>query len=270
MRRFGALLLALALLAPACAPAAQERGLLVFAAASLSDLMPRLGERFQERTGIRVEFHFAGSSSLVTQVTKGSPADVLVLAGRGPVRALQDRVAWTVDVATNRLVLAARSEYARTHRTGWPRSLCGGGVERVALADPTIAPAGRYGQQSLEKLGLWECLQPKLVPALDVRAALALARTGAADVAVVYSTDAGSYPGIEVLAVLPDDSHEPILYPAVLLKGALHEAEGRSFVEFLQSEEAREAFERAGFRTPGSQASGRPRPAAPGPVGSGQ
>lgn len=260
MSRLGGLLLALLLLAPSCASRAPERGLLVFAAASLSDLMPALGEAFGRERGVKVEFHFAGSSSLVTQVQKGSPADLLVLAGRKPLDAVREQVDTVVDVAGNRLVLAASAEFARAHRDGWPRALCGAAVRRVALADPATAPAGRYGQQSLRSLGLWDCLQPKLVPALDVRAALALARNGSTEVAVVYATDAASFAGIQVLDVLPDDSHDPILYPAVLLKTARNPEDGRAFLEYLQDEPAREAFERAGFSTASRQPAAGSRP----------
>lgn len=251
MTRLAGLLLVLLLLAPSCAPKVPERGLLVFAAASLSDLMPALGEEFGRPRGVKVEFHFAGSSSLVTQVRKGSPADVLVLAGRKPLADLEGQLATVVDVAGNRLVLAAAEEFARANKDGWPRALCGAAVQRVALADPATAPAGRYGQQSLQELGLWDCLQPKLVPTLDVRAALTLARNGSAEVAVVYASDAGSFPGVQVLGVLPDDSHDPILYPAALLKTARNAEEGRAFLQFLTSEPAREAFQKAGFTTPG-------------------
>lgn len=250
MRRLTGLLLALFLVAPSCAPRAPERGLLVFAAASLSDLMPALGDSFGRSRGVRVEFHFGGSSSLVTQVRKGSPADVLVLAGRKPLEALEGQLESVVDVAGNRLVLAAARDFAEAHREGWPRALCGAAVRRVALADPATAPAGAYGRQSLQVLGLWDCLQPKLVPALDVRAALTLARNGSAEVAVVYATDAASFPGVQVLEVLPDDSHDPILYPAALLKTARNLAEGRAFLGYLRGAEARAAFERAGFLVP--------------------
>lgn len=250
MTRLAGLLLVLLLLAPSCAPKVPERGLLVFAAASLSDLMPQLGEAFGKPRQLKVEFHFAGSTSLVTQVRKGSPADVLVLAGRKPLEDLGDAVATAVDVAGNRLVLAASDEFAQANRDGWPRALCGAAVQRVALADPATAPAGRYGQQSLKVLGLWDCLQPKLVPTLDVRAALTLARHGSAEVAVVYATDAGAFPGIQVLDVLPDDSHDPIRYPAALLKSAPNAEDGRAFLQFLTTEPAREAFQRAGFTTP--------------------
>lgn len=250
MRRLPGLLLALLLLAPSCAPKAPERGLLVFAAASLSDLMPRLGETFGKERDVKVEFHFAGSASLVAQVRKGSPADVLVLAGRKPLDDLEDQVDTVLDVAGNRLVLAASAEFARANAEGWPRAVCGAAVRRLALADPATAPGGRYGQQSLEELGLWDCLQPKLVPTLDVRAALTLARNGSAEVAVVYATDAASFPGVQVLDVLPDDSHDPIRYPAALLKTAPNSEDGRAFLQFLRAEEAREAFETAGFTAP--------------------
>src|SRR5207248_7801439 len=62
--------------------------------------------------------------------------------------------------------------------------------ERVAIGDPSAVPAGVYAREALQRAGLWDALQPRIVPCENVRAALAAVESGAAEAAIVYATDA--------------------------------------------------------------------------------
>jgi len=106
-----------------------------------------------------------------------------------------------------------------------------------------------YARQSLESLGWWKALQPRLVPAQDVRAALRLVEMGEADAGIVYATDTkvpGQSSKVMVVAMFPSDSHEPIRYPIALCNDAKPGA--ADFLRFLRSPEIEKVFQQAGFQ----------------------
>ena len=113
---------------------------------------------------------------------------------------------------------------------------------RMAIGQTQSVPAGIYGREWLEKAGLWDALMPHLAETDNVRAALALVARGEAPLGVVYATDAAAEPGVRVVYHVPDDMHDPILYPAAALTGA-----GAAFMAFLQGAEARAVFAAHGF-----------------------
>jgi molybdate transport system substrate-binding protein len=117
-------------------------------------------------------------------------------------------------------------------------------AKRVVIADPSHVPAGRYAKQALEALACWDTLKAKVMPALDVRAALRLVEAGEADAAIVYATDAKRSDKVDIVAAIPPTLHEPINYPVAL---CTESAAAAAFVEFLRSDEMRIVFEDAGF-----------------------
>lgn len=115
---------------------------------------------------------------------------------------------------------------------------------RLAIGDPAHVPAGMYAKQALESMDAWERVRDRVIPALDVRAALRLVERGEADFGVVYRTDARASTKVEVVTTIDDSLHEPIRYSIALLSDATAATE---FFQFLQSPEARRIFEDAGF-----------------------
>jgi molybdate transport system substrate-binding protein len=229
-------------------PAAADRRpeLLVFAAASLTDALGEIGAGFEARTGMRVLFSFAGSNALARQIQAGAPADVFVSANldrmdeleKGGLVRPQDRV----DLLSNRLavVVAACSKLAMSRPQDLERA------HRLALGDPEAVPAGIYARRWLEAVGLWGVLRERVVPTLDVRAALAAVESGAADVGIVYRTDAMTSRRVRVTLEVPPDEAPPIVYPAAVLASS-KTSEAREFLDYLQSAEARAVFTRLGF-----------------------
>jgi molybdate transport system substrate-binding protein len=124
-----------------------------------------------------------------------------------------------------------------------PRDLGRGG--RIALADPEAVPAGVYARQYLEKLGLWDRVRARVVPTLDVRAALAAVASGNVEAGFVYRTDAILESRVRVAFEVPRDGGPRIVYPLALVRGGSEEA--RALFRFLVSPEAAAVFERYGF-----------------------
>ena len=100
----------------------------------------------------------------------------------------------------------------------------------------------------MEKAGIFEGVKGKVVAAQDVRTALAYVERGEAPVGIVYATDAAASTKVEVALRVSPTLHAKIVYPMVLVKGANRRA--RELHEFLKSEKAWAAFEKAGFTKP--------------------
>ena len=232
----------------ACTDRSGERSeVLVFAAVSLTDALAEIGRAFEERADIGVTFSYGGSQMLAQQIASGAPADIFIAAGEFPVKTLAEKGMTEPEVINllgNRLVLVTRSDELELESV---EQLSTDTVERIAVASPELAPAGRYARESLTHLGLWDGLQGKLVLGADVRVTLAYLESGNVDVAVVYRTDALIADDVGVLDIVPPDSYSRIVYPAVVIRGSAHKTDAGQFIEFLRSEAAAEVFRKHGF-----------------------
>ena len=218
----------------------------MFAAASLADALREIGAGFEARTGDRVVLSVGGSNDLARQIRAGAPAEVFVSASAERMDELERaglvRAGDRVDLLSNRLAVVVPA--GSTTSLASAEDLAG--VRRLALGDPQAVPAGIYARQWLEKRGLWERVRDRVVPTLDVRAALAAVESGNADAGIVYKTDAAISKRVRVALEVPEAEAPRIVYPAALLATANGPAP-RAFFEHLRSAEARAVFERLGF-----------------------
>ena len=246
-------LLALTLCALPARGAVPQR-LTVFAAASLQESLVAAAKLWTGRSGQPVVVSYAGSSALARQIEQGAPADVFVSADLEWMDHLQER--GLIDpgtrtvLARNRLVLIAPTATPRalSLRTGELQAALGT-AGRLALAETAGVPAGRYAKQALQSLGLWSEVQDRLAEADNVRAALAYVARGEAPLGIVYATDAQAETKVRVLARIPPEHHEPIVYPMARVASA-DAAQADGFLHFLAGPEARAVFARAGFAPP--------------------
>jgi molybdate transport system substrate-binding protein len=224
--------------------------LLVFAAASLTDVLEEVDTAFTASTGLAVKASYAASAVLAKQIEAGAPADVFFSADlewmnyldqRGLLRRGSRR-----DLLGNALVLIAPADspvqLKITPGFDLVQALAGG---RLSIGDPDFVPAGQYAHAALTRLGLWERVSDRLVRAENVRAALAYVARGEAPLGIVYQTDAQAEKRVRVVAIFPADSHPPIIYPLALTARARGTA-GR-YADFVASDTARQIFVRRGF-----------------------
>jgi molybdate transport system substrate-binding protein len=241
----------LALTVTAQQAAAQQKSLLVFAAASMKNALDDVNAAFTRENGGKVVASYAASSALMKQIEQGAPADVFLSADidwmdYGAKHGLI-KTDSRFDLLGNRLVLIAPKDSAIGHVDIGPgfnlAALAGNG--RVAAGDVRAVPAGLYAKAALEKLGAWAAIEPKLAMAESVRAALVLVARGEAPLGIVYETDAKIEPAVKIVGVFPDDSHPPIVYPVALTTNAKPEA--APYLAFLRTQQAKVIFERYGF-----------------------
>ena len=231
------------------ASGAEPPTLLVSAAASLSEAIGAVADRYEEEHGVRILLNVAGSQVLASQIIEGAPVDVFISADvlqmERAAAAGRIDAARRVDLLSNQLVVVVPSD--RTGTVEEPHDLVNPSIERIALGDPEAVPAGVYARQYLESLGLWNAVSGRIVPASSVRAALRAVEAGAVEAGIVYRTDVRASGGALIAFAVPPEDGPTIVYPAAVAVDAPSPAVAARFLDYLQSAAARRRFEAAGF-----------------------
>jgi molybdate transport system substrate-binding protein len=230
---------------------AEDKTITVFAAASLTNALDDVDTAFTKKSGLKVVVSYGASSALIKQIEQGAPADVFASADlRWMDYGVQKKVIkddTRVNLLGNKLVLIAARDAKIDNVTIRPgfdlAKLAGDG--RVATGDVRAVPVGLYAKAALERLGAWAAVEPKMAMTENVRFALTLVARGEAPLGIVYETDAKIEPGVKVVGVFPDNSHDPIIYPVAATVNA--KPGTIQYLAFLRSAAAKSIFEGYGF-----------------------
>jgi len=231
--------------------AAQDR-VTVFAAASLKNALDDVNAAWKAETGREAIISYAASSALAKQIEQGAPADIFISADLDWMVYLSDKTLTKKETETrllgNRIVLVAPADSSATAEIAPNFDLAAllGDDGHLAMANTDAVPAGKYGKEALQTLGVWSSVETRIAQAENVRAALALVSTGEAPLGIVYQTDAAADPRVKIIAAFPEGTHTPIIYPAAELKDA-KAADTAGFFKFIQTATARALFEKQGF-----------------------
>ncbi len=239
--------LSIVLLLPGCR--SPRRPVLTLSiAASLQDAIVEIESNYQRDHG-PVEFrnNFGASGTLAREIEQGAPVDAILSAGTKPVDDLQAEgllaPGTRANLLRNSLVLIAPQDSKLTSFD----DLATPKVRLIALGDPASVPAGQYGRQTLKSLQLYDQLHDKMVLGKDVRQVLTYVETGNADAGLVYGTDAALSKKVRVVAIAPESSHDPIVYPLAIVAGSRNQQAAREFVAYLSTPAAKAIFTRRGF-----------------------
>jgi molybdate transport system substrate-binding protein len=221
---------------------------MIFAAATLKDALDAVAE-----TSIHVKTTavYGPSPGLVKQLENGAPADIFFSAdadwmNEAVARKLVDPAS-RVDLLSSELVLIAPKAQAVATEIvpGFPLArMLGDG--RLAMCDPMMMPAGRYGHAALQQLGVWDSVKDDVVNARDVRAALAYVARQETPLGIVFDTDARLEAQVAVVGTFPAASHPPIVYPLAAVAQSRNPDTAR-MLGFLVSPRARQIFESYGY-----------------------
>ena len=227
---------------------------MVFAAASLHDVVRDIGARFSETRQIDLVYNFAGSNTLAQQLQAAPVADVFLSANQDWVDVLERAELILPEsrrnFLSNRLALISRKD-AR-FQLAEPGMLPSLSFTFLAMADPASVPAGRYARAFLQAVAtadrsVWEAVKDKIVPTADVRAALGLVASDPHIIGIVYRTDAMNSDQVQVVYKIPPQLHQPIVYCAVALKNRPQPEITAQFLNFLSSPEAVAIYNMKGF-----------------------
>ncbi|PND58596.1 molybdate ABC transporter substrate-binding protein [Mycobacterium sp. ENV421] len=224
-----------------------NKKIIVFAAASLKTTFTAIGDQFsKDNPGASVEFSFAGSSDLVTQLTQGAPADVFASAdtkNMDKARQAGLLAGAPVDFASNTLTIAVAPGNPKGIKTF--QDLAKPGLTVVVCA-PQV-PCGSATQSVENKTGV------KLAPVSEessVTDVLNKITSGQADAGLVYVTDTAAA-GDKVLAVsFPEAAGAVNTYPIAALKQSGNPTLTGKFVDLVTSPAGQAILTKAGFGKP--------------------
>jgi molybdate transport system substrate-binding protein len=232
--------------------AVNQQELTVSAAISLKNAFEEIGKLFEaEHKGVKVNFNFGASGDLVLQIEGGAPVDVFASAAQKDMDEAEKKgfilSNSRVNFAGNSVVLITPINSKIPIRTFQDLEL--NQVEKIAAGSPKTVPAGRYAEEVFVHFKVLPAIKKKLVYAEHVRQVLDYVVRGEVDAGVVYSTDAMvRAKDIRIVATAPEDSHEPVIYPAAVVKDTNKKILAKAFVSLLISEEGKKVLERYGFK----------------------
>ena len=241
------ILLLLSVLITASVSAAE---LTVHAAASLVDAMKEIGPAYEKQSGDKLQFNFGASSLLARQIEKGAPADVFFSADEAKMDDLDKKnllqPATRRSLLSNLLVIVVSADSSTAPKSS--SDLTKPEYRKLALAETQTVPAGIYAREYLQKLGLWDRVKENVVPAENVRAALAAVESGNVEAGIVYKTDALTSKKVKIAVEIPAAEGPKISYPVAVLKSSRESERAKIFVDYLSGPAAGSIFEKFGFR----------------------
>ncbi len=227
----------------------QAAELVVQAAASLTDAMKEIGAAYEKETGVKITCNFGASSMLARQIEEQAPADLFLSADEAKMDGLEKKdlllPGTRRTLLTNQLVIVIPADSKLSLSTA--RDLAKPEYKKIALAESSSVPAGIYAKEYLIKLGVWEAIQPKVIPTENVRAALAAVESGNAEAGIVYKTDAMITRKVTVALEVAAADGPKITYPLAVLKSSKDPEEATKFANYLAGAAARETFAKFGF-----------------------
>src|SRR6056297_3889884 len=233
-------------------PTARADTALAAIAANFAETAEALVPAFREATGHDVQVTTGSTGKLYAQIGAGAPFDLMLSADAAtPARLLDEGNAvagtdFTYSMGRLSLWSADPDRIGEDGRA----ALEDPELRFVAIANPDLAPYGVAARETLQSLGLWETLQPKIVMGQNIGQTHSMVATGAAEVGfVALSALLGSRSGNSGSRwVVPQDLFEPIRQDAVLLDHGAENEAARAFLDFLRTPEATEVIGRFGYR----------------------
>lgn len=226
--------------------------IVVSAAISLREAMNEIAETYQQETSEQVRFIFGSSGQLMAQIKSGAPVDVFISAADKQVDDLC-RLNLT-DTATRRviagntlvLIVPAQAPFVPSS----PKDLADPRLKRLAIGHPPTVPAGQYAMQAIASAKLTDALADRLVYGANVRQVLDYVERAEVTAAFVYATDAKASANKVRVAFSADPAcHDPIRYPAIVIKATRHPIAAKRFLDYLASDKASAILIAKGFAT---------------------
>lgn len=237
----------LSLLLVGCAAATKQVkpvSLTMLCASSAKNAMKDIQKLYsQEKSNVTITYTFAPSGILQKQIAGGATADIFIPSGIRQMDALQSQgfvlVETRKNLLGNKMVLIAQKDVADISDF---KDLTREQVKKVALADPQTVSLGKYSLEVLSYLGILNRVKSKLVFVQDTTQIVGYVENKKADTGIVLATDAILSNKIKIVAIAPEKSHSPLIYPVAVLKNSKNIPEAKEFIQFLQSDRAEAVF----------------------------
>jgi molybdate transport system substrate-binding protein len=219
----------------------------VAVAANFTEPAKEIATAFKAATGDTAILSFGSSGQFYAQMARGAPYEVFLSADTDrPKKAEQDGLGVTgtrFTYAIGRLAL-----YSKTPGLvdGAGAVLSSGKFNKLSIADPGAAPYGAAAVQTMQKLGVYNAIKPKIVTGSSITQAYQFVETGAAELGfVAYSQVINVAGGSRWL--VPTTDHAPIDQQAILLYTGQNNAAAKAFLSFLKSPPAIAIIKKYGY-----------------------
>ena len=218
--------------------AAARARLTVYAAASLTDVFPKIDPAEQ--------YSFGGSNTLAAQIMQGAPADVFASANTSLPSQLAARGLCSRPVVFTRnalVIVVPRANPAGVHTV---YDLAKSGI-KLDIAGPGV-PVGSYTLQVLKNMNLSAAVLRNVVSQeTDVREVLSKVALGEADAGFVYSTAAKTAPGKVTVIKVPPWAQPKVQYGICVVSNSSNKAAAQAFVAKVLSKPAQAKLLAYGF-----------------------
>lgn len=232
------------------APLALAEQAQIAVAANFMAPMQQMAPAFEAATGHKLLLSSGSTGKFYAQIKHGAPFDVLLAADdETPIKLEQEGAA----------VAGSRFSYAIGKLVLWSASADGvdakgevlrlGKFQRLAIANPKLAPYGRAAQQSLQALGVWDGLQGKLVMGENIAQTQQFVASGNAQLGLLAQSQVwrdGKLGSGSVWPV-PENLHAPIRQDAVLLLKGKHNPAAQALINYLRSDAAKAVLRSYGY-----------------------
>ncbi|MDO8926728.1 MAG: molybdate ABC transporter substrate-binding protein [Sideroxyarcus sp.] len=222
-------------------------------AANFTAPVQQIVELFQKETGHTVKLSFGSSGKFYSQIKEGAPFDVFLAADEKNPKLLEEE---GLAVKDTRFVYALGKLVLWSAQPGFVDSkgavLGKDGFNKIAYADPKLAPYGLAAQETLQKMKLWDKVQGKMVTGESIAQTYQFAATGNAEMAFIalsqITKDGKQSEGSFWL--VPADMYNPIKQAAVQLTAAKDKTAAEAFLKYLKSEKAVAIIRSFGYGLP--------------------
>ena len=222
----------------------------VAVAANFTAPMQKIAAAFEHDTGHQAVLAFGSTGRFYAQIRNGAPFDVLLAADDETPRKLEQEgqgVAGTrFTYAVGRLVLWS-PQPGRVDAQG--QVLKAGSFDKLALADPKLAPYGAAAVETLTRLGLLEQLKPKFVQGENIAQTYQFVATQNVPLGFVALSQvvADGHLSQGSAWVVPAGLHRPIRQDALLLARGQGKPAALALLAYLQGEKARAIIRSYGY-----------------------
>ncbi|WP_216827548.1 molybdate ABC transporter substrate-binding protein [Alkalihalobacterium elongatum] len=222
----------------------------IAAASGLTLPFTEIGQAFEQETGVKVTFSFGSTGQLADQILNGAPFDVFAAAD----------IKFINNLAEKELIVPKSKKIHALGRIGMAtlpdqevivetlHDLLKPEIKKIAIANPEHAPYGLAAKQSLEKAGIWEELQGKMVYGRNISDTLAYIETGNAEAGIIalslYNEDAVNF------HIIDDTMHAPVEQSIAVVRSTNQVELAHEFIEFTMGPIGKPIMENYGFIVP--------------------
>lgn len=204
-----------------------------------------------EKPNVKMTMNYDASGTLLKQIEAGAPVDMFFSADAATMNKGKDAGLMLNDtiknMVQNKLVLAAPADSKLKIESF--EDLKNADVKKIGVGEPTVVPAGTYADQVITYYNLKDALKDKLVFGKNVAEVRTWIESGNVDVGAIYATDA-KIAGDKVKVVATAAAgHDPIVYPASIVKATKTPVAAQDFLNFLSTDAAKAVFVKYGFST---------------------